>query len=125
MAMGDRRASNQRLGDRAGVREPAVIVLVRPKRFGRSTETRVAVEIRDVSVSGALIVVSEQIDAVVGQVVDLVLDGHQGSVRIRRLVPSGTSVMCGVEFLDPHPNFLAVVHRWLGRETAVADARMR
>lgn len=123
--MGDRKASNQRLGDRAGVREPAVIVLVRQKRFGRSAETRVAVEVRDVSVSGALISLSEQVDVMVGQVFELVLDGHHGAVRVRRLEPSGTSVMCGLEFLDPHPNFLAVVHRWLGRETAVADARMR
>ena len=125
MAMGDQKASNQRLGDRARVREPATIVMVRPKRFGRSTETRAAVEVRDVSVSGAYIALPEQVDVTVGQVVDLVLDGHSGSVRIRRLVPSGASVMCGLEFLDPHPNFLAVVHRWLGRETAVADARMR
>jgi hypothetical protein len=125
MAIGERRASYQRLGDRSGVRKQALIVLSSPKRFRRSTDTRVAAEVRDVSVSGALITLSEPVDLVVGLVVDLVLDGQPGAVKVRRVVPSGTAVTCGVEFIDPQPAFLSIVHRWLGRETAVANARMR
>jgi hypothetical protein len=125
MAIGEQKASYQRLGDRSGVRKPAAIVFARPKRFRRSTETRVAAEVRDVSVSGALLVLPEPVDVVVGQVVDLVLDDQRGEVKIRRLAPTGTAVMCGVEFVDPHPAFLSIVHRWLGRDAAVANARMR
>jgi PilZ domain len=125
MAVDGRRAYYQRLGDRSLVREPAAIVLERRKRFGRHSETRVAVEVRDVSMSGALLVLSNDVNVTIGQVVDLVLDGHRGAVKVRRLAPTGTATMCGVEFLDPHPDFLPSVHRWLGREAAVENARMR
>ena len=108
-------APQKRLGDRAQVRR-AAIVIEQHKRFGRVKEVRIGAEIRDVSVTGALVAVQVPAPLLVGQVCDLEISGQRGRMRIRRLTPAESELMCGVEFVDPRPAFLPTIYQWLGRD---------
>jgi hypothetical protein len=110
-----RTAPQKRLGERAQVRR-AAIVIEQHKRFGRVKEVRIGAEIRDVSVTGALLAVQAAAPLAVGQVCDLEISGQRGRMRVRRLTPAEAELMCGVEFVDPRPAFLPTIHQWLGRD---------
>ena len=114
----------QRLGERARIAEPAAIALEQRKRFRGTTETLLPVTICDVSMSGALLALPDDMRPDIGQVLDLVIDGHRGAVRVRRTAPADSHLV-GVEFIDPHPAFLQTIYQWLGRATEVGTAEMR
>jgi hypothetical protein len=111
----DRAAPQRRLGDRAQVRRAAIVIEQR-KRFGRVKEVQIGAEVRDVSVTGALLAVPPGAPLAVGQSCDLEITGQRGGVRVRRLNESDGDLLCGVEFLDPRPSFLPTIYQWLGRE---------
>ena len=114
----------QRLGDRARVAEPAAIAFEQRKRFRGSTEILVPVAVCDVSMSGALLALPDDMRPDIGQVLDLVIGGHRGAVRVRRTAPADSHLV-GVEFIDPHPAFLQTIYEWLGRATELGSAEMR
>ena len=124
MAVYGRDVPYQRLGDRSRVTEPAAIALEQQRRFRRSVETLVPVVICDVSVSGALLSLPADMRPDIGQVLDLVIDGERGAVRVRRST-AAEGQLVGVEFIDPHPAFLPTIYHWLGRDAALGKADMR
>jgi hypothetical protein len=125
MSVFGRDVPHQRLGARAAVNGPALVVREERKRFGRDTEALVPVVVSDVSVSGALLVLPVHLRPDLGQVLILVIDGLRGSVRVRRLAALGPQeVTIGVEFVDPTPEFLPTIYQWLGREAGLGSARM-
>jgi len=70
------------------------------------------VTIVDVSVSGAALHMPVDTEIVLHDVFDLGIDGAWGTVRVvwgKRDVDD--VLICGVEFLDPHPAFLPTLHR--------------
>jgi hypothetical protein len=113
----------RRLGDRTPVRRAAIVIKQR-KRFGRVKELQIGAEVRDVSFTGALLVVRADAPLEVGQVCDLEITGRRGRMRVRRLTPVDGELTCGVEFADPRPAFLPTVYQWLGREE-FDDSQMR
>jgi hypothetical protein len=124
-------APRQRLGVRRPVGEPAEIVILQTKRFGRRIEVAHAVLVRDVSVSGALLVVGSDLRPGIGQVFELSMGGQRSPVRVRwvRNEPESggyaSGPLFGVEFIDPHPDFLPAIYRWLRREAALGTSRVR
>ncbi|MBV9952069.1 MAG: hypothetical protein JO291_08970 [Acidimicrobiia bacterium] len=117
-----RTASEKRVGDRARVRRAAIVIQQR-KRFGRVKELQIEAEIRDVSVSGALLAVRSDAPLGIGQGCDLEISGDRGRAWVRRLASEGGELLCGVEFMDARPAFLPTVYQWLGRE--LDDSQMR
>jgi hypothetical protein len=117
-----RTASEKRVGDRAQVRRAAIVIQER-KRFGRVKELQIEAEIRDVSVSGALLAVREDAPLAIGQGCDLEISGDRGRAWVRRLASENNELLCGVEFMDARPAFLPTVYQWLGRE--LDDSQMR
>jgi hypothetical protein len=125
MSVFGRDVPHQRLGDRAPVDGPALIVRAERKRFGRDTESLVPVVVSDVSVSGALLVLPGDVRPDLGQVLVLVIDGLRGAVRVRRVASiAPDEITIGVEFVDPTPEFLPTVYQWLGREAGLGSSRM-
>jgi hypothetical protein len=115
----------QRLGGRASVNGPALIVREGRKRFGRATESLVPVLVSDASVSGALLAIPGDVQPNLGQVLVLVIDGLRGSVRVRRVAAIGPDeITVGVEFVDPSPEFLPTIYQWIGREAGLDSPRM-
>ena len=115
----------QRLGGRASVNGPALIVREERKRFGRAAESLVPVLVSDASVSGALLVIPGHVRPDLGQVLVLVIDGLRGSVRVRRVAAIGPDeISVGVEFVDPSPEFLPTIYEWIGREAELDSPRL-
>jgi hypothetical protein len=115
----------QRLGGRASVNGPALIVREGRKRFGRATESLVPVLVSDASVSGALLAIPGDVQPNLGQVLVLVIDGLRGSVRVRRVAAiRPDEITVGVEFVDPSPEFLPTIYQWIGREAGLGSPRM-
>jgi hypothetical protein len=110
-----RTAPDKRLGDRAKVRRAAIVIKHR-KRFGRVKEELIGVEVRDVSVTGALLAVPAEVALQVGHHCELEITGARGETRIRRVEPAGETLLCGIEFVDPRPAFLPTIYQWLGRD---------
>jgi hypothetical protein len=106
---------DKRLGERAQVRRAAIVIKER-KRFGRVKELEIDAEIRDVSVTGALVAVPADSPLGIGQGCDLEIAGERGRVWVRRLAVENRELLCGVEFMDARPAFLPTVYRWLGRD---------
>ncbi|MBV9952488.1 MAG: hypothetical protein JO291_11090 [Acidimicrobiia bacterium] len=124
MAPAGRGLNEQRLGQRAVVHEPATLIVEEQRRFRGSVAREVPVTIRDVSVTGALVALPEDVRPMTGQTVVLVIDGHAGRTRVRRSDGAASNIV-GLEFVDPHPAFLPIIHRWLGRSAALGDHDMR
>jgi hypothetical protein len=120
---GTRTAFEKRVGDRAQVRRAALVIQER-KRFGRVKELQIDAEIRDVSVSGALVAVQEGAPLSIGQGCDLEIAGERGRAWVRRLAAEDGELLCGVEFMDARPAFLPTIYQWLGRED-IDDTKMR
>jgi hypothetical protein len=99
-------------------------VIKHRKRFGRVKEELIGAEVRDVSVTGALLAVRADAPLEVGQVCDLEITGQRGRTRIRRLTSAQVELLCGVEFIDPRPPFLPTIFQWLGGEH-LDDTQMR
>jgi hypothetical protein len=118
-----RTVPDKRLGDRAKVRRAAIVIKHR-KRFGRVKEELVGVEVRDVSVTGALLAVPTDIQLQAGQECELEITGQRGRSRIRRLSPADGELLCGVEFADSRPAFLPTIYQWLGRDE-LDETKMR
>jgi hypothetical protein len=116
--------NDQRLGQRATVREPATLVVEEQRRFRGSVAREVPVTIRDVSVTGALVELPADVKPMTSQTVGLVIEGQAGRARVRRTGSLAANVV-GLEFVDPHPAFLPTIHRWLGRAAALGDSDMR
>ena len=115
----------QRLGGRASVNGPALIVREGRARFGRPAESLVPVLVSDASVSGALLAIPGDVRPNLGQVLVLVIDGLRGSVRVRRVAAIGPDeITVGVEFVDPTPEFLPTIYQWIGREAGLDSPRM-
>ena len=101
----------------------AAIALEQRKRFRGPTETLLPVTVCDISMSGAFLALPNDMQPDIGQVLDLVIDGQRGAVRVRRTAPADSHLV-GVEFIDPHPAFLQTIYQWLGRdEVGVAEMR--
>jgi hypothetical protein len=121
MDEGAKTAFDKRVGDRAQVRRAAIVIKER-RRFGRVKELQIDAEIRDVSVSGALVAVREDAPLAIGQGCDLEIAGDRGRAWVRRLAQEDGDLLCGVEFMDSRPAFLPTVYQWLGRE--IDDSKM-
>jgi hypothetical protein len=121
MDEGARTAFEKRVGDRAQVRRAAIVIQER-KRFGRVKELLIDAEIRDVSVSGALLAVEEGAPLAIGQGCDLEIAGDRGRAWVRRLASEAGELLCGIEFMDARPAFLPTIYQWLGRE--IDDSKM-
>jgi hypothetical protein len=104
--------SQRRLGERAQVRRAAIVIETH-KRLGRTKERLVDAEVRDVSITGALLVVPADTPLQAFQVCELEIVRDRGRIRIRRLEPDGADLLAGVEFIDPRPAFLPTIHQWL------------
>ncbi len=121
-----------RLGDRRPVDKAAhlAILVLRQKRKP-AAEMLLPVMVRDASVTGACLVLpSESPVPPSGQSLILVIEAERGNVIARwaREVNDpalGPTVMCGVEFIDPHPAFLPSIYRWLDRQKVIGSAEMR
>ena len=119
----------QRLGARGPVEEPAEIVIEHTKRFNRRIEVASAVWVRDVSISGASLVLGSDLSLNVGQVFELRVDGQHSSARVRWIRDEAGSgggaaggLVCGVEFIDPDLSFLPTVQKWLERQPAIGTS---
>ena len=123
---------HHRLGDRRPVDELAhLAILVLQQKRKPPSELLVPVMVRDASVTGACLVLpAESAVPPSGQSLILVIEGERGNVMVRwaREVNDpalGPTVMCGVEFIDPHPAFLPSIYRWLDRQKVIGNAEMR
>jgi hypothetical protein len=106
-----------RLGDRTPVDQVGELVVKRQGRLGRVKEVSVPVQILDVSISGASMLVPGDADLAPKQLALFAVDGSVGNVRIVWLRPDNAqNLLCGVQFLDPRPAFLPTLYRWLGHE---------
>jgi hypothetical protein len=124
MAPPGRGLNDKRLGQRALVHEIATLIVEEQRRFRGSVAREVLVTIRDVSVTGALVELPDDVNPTTGQTVVLVIEGSPGRARVRRTELAAPNVV-GLEFVDPHPAFLPTIHRWLGRSAALGDIDMR
>lgn len=80
--------------------------------FGRTHAFTRSVTIMDISSSGASLVMAYDDQIQPAQVFDLGVDGRWGGVRVVR-AERGVSgaLLCGVEFLEPCPDFLPLLYR--------------
>jgi hypothetical protein len=104
--------SQRRLGERTQVRRAAIVIGTQ-KRLGRTKERLIDAEVRDVSITGALLAVPLDTPLQVAQVCELEIVRERGRIRIRRLEAVAGVLLCGVEFIDPRPPFLPTIHQWL------------
>jgi predicted protein tyrosine phosphatase len=104
--------SQRRLGERTQVRRAALVIEAH-KRLGRTKERLIDAEVRDVSITGALLAVPADTPLRVAQVCELEIVRERGRIRVRRLEQGEGELLCGVEFIDPRPAFLPTIHQWL------------
>jgi hypothetical protein len=114
----------RRLGERTEVHRAAIVIEHR-KRFGRVKEELITAEIRDLSVTGALLALPSATPLVVGQVCDLEISRERGRMRVRRIESDETELLCGIEFIDTRPAFLPTIYQWLGRDDLVPEQERR
>jgi hypothetical protein len=120
--MADSSRRGERLGARARVDRPAEVIVEQVRRFGRRVEIAHAVLVHDVSVSGASLLLGSDLEANVGQVLTLSIEGFRGRVRVRWIrdetgVEDGAdSLVFGVQFIDGGPAFMPIVNEWLDQE---------
>jgi hypothetical protein len=124
MAPPGRGLNDKRLGQRALVHEIGTLIVEEQRRFRGVVAREVLVTIRDVSVTGALIELPDDVQPMTGQTVVLVIEGSAGRARVRRTDLLAPNVV-GLEFVDPHPAYLPTIHRWLGRSAALGDTDVR
>ena len=122
----------QRLGDRRPVEEVAhLAILVVEAKKRPTAEVLIPVMVRDASVTGACLVLPFDVqEPRAGETSTLVIEGQRGLIRVRwaRSVHDpalGPTTTAGVEFADPHPDFLPSIYRWLDRQKAIGSAQMR